>query len=134
MANQANKDKVGNATAEEEKRAIEIETIVETNIATCHLKLLNAKQAIEHADRALTLNASYWKAILRKAEAQILLKNYDSARSLLTSAQALVTEEAWITKIQKEFTRIASLEKKEDAEQRKKFAGIFDRANATDST
>lgn len=117
-------------TAEQEATAIEIETAVEANIAICKIKLQKPSDAIIHADKALELNKTYWKAMIRKGEAHMMLRNYDAAREQYTNALRHTNEEKWKTKIQQDLNKIIALEKQEDKKQRKAFAGIFDRANS----
>jgi len=89
--------------------------------------------ALTHADRALTLNATHWKAMIRRAEAQTMLRNYDSAKEMLEKALQYVKEDSWVLKIKNEQRKIYLLEKEEEKKQRKVFAGVFEKANILDA-
>ena len=112
---------------EQEARSIEIEGVVETNIAMCFVKLAEPRKAIEHADKALSLNKNSWKAYLRKGEAQILMMNSDGAKASLDSAWSNAPDAAAQTMITKERKKLSSLEKEETKKQKAAWAGIFNK-------
>jgi tetratricopeptide (TPR) repeat protein len=60
-----------------ETEAIELERICEQNIAICHLKLGNGKEALDHSGKAIALNTNAGKAHHLKAQALVLLKRYE---------------------------------------------------------
>jgi tetratricopeptide (TPR) repeat protein len=60
-----------------ENEASELERLCEQNIATCYIKLNSGAEALEHANKALSLNPSAAKSLLRKGQALMLLSNYE---------------------------------------------------------
>lgn len=123
------KSKSESITPEQEKKSIDIETIVETNVATCYLKLENPRKALEHSDLAISLSSDYYKAYIRRAEARVQLRNYDEAMNDFNTALSHTHDETWIKKINSQKRELSSLIKKEENKQKKAFAGIFERAN-----
>lgn len=123
-------------TPEEEAKAVELESTALVNAATCHLKLENPRGALEQATKALELSSDNWKAWLRKGEAQSSLKDFDRARKSLENAleHAVRTNvpEGSQAAIKKEMKQLAIREKQDIQRQKKAFAGLFERANATE--
>ena len=67
-----------------DQRAVELERLSELNIAACYLKLERGKEALEHSNKAIELDATVGKAFLRKGQALLLLKNYDGCQTKLS--------------------------------------------------
>ncbi|KAJ1431003.1 hypothetical protein B484DRAFT_418587 [Ochromonadaceae sp. CCMP2298] len=111
-------------TPEQDAACNELEVILKTNIATCCLRLDNPQKALIAAKEALDINPSYWKGLLRKAEALLCLKDLDRAAQALTEAAAIAPEEAFIA-IKGLKERLAKQRKVEVAQQRKAFGNIF---------
>ncbi|KAJ9557768.1 hypothetical protein OSB04_012382 [Centaurea solstitialis] len=59
--------------------SIEIRSICHNNRATCFFKLGKYEDSIKECTKALELNPTYMKPMLRKAEAHEKLENYDEA-------------------------------------------------------
>lgn len=112
-------------TPEQEKCAIELETIVLTNMATCFLKLEDPTSAKMRADEALKLKSDHWKAFLRKAEAEIMLKDSEGAAASLAQSSRYVTEESGRIAIKEIEKKLAALRKKELNQEKLAFGGIF---------
>jgi tetratricopeptide (TPR) repeat protein len=120
-------------TAEQEEFLKEFECIIKTNIATCHIKLKNALKALDSVREALAINPKAWKAMLRQAEATLLLHNAEKALKILNEAaqNAPADDEPAQTAINKMKEKANLALKKEEAQQKKSFNNIFDRARAT---
>ena len=80
-------------TEAEEVEAVNIDSITYTNLATCFLKLGNSQKALDNANEACSVKPIYWKAFLRKAEAQLLFGDVDRALSTLATAESLLASE-----------------------------------------
>lgn len=113
--------------AAQEKQSLGLEQVAEQNIATCFIKLEDGRNALIHADKAISLDASSWKAHLRKAEAMMLLRNLDAAQESLDNALAKALEPTHKTAIETAKKRLTALMKRENELQKKAFAGIFGR-------
>lgn len=70
--------------ASEIPTATELRSICHSNRATCFFKLGKYEDSIKECKRALDLNPSYMKALLRRAEAHEKLEHYDEAVSDMT--------------------------------------------------
>jgi tetratricopeptide (TPR) repeat protein len=113
-----------------DESAKELEKILYQNIATCYLKLNKPNDAISNCNKALQIDANSWKALLRKGQANIALNDYERARELLDKAISECDNDASaIATIQREFTNIENLNRKYDAQERKKYASMFSKAN-----
>nr|XP_043624117.1 tetratricopeptide repeat protein 1 [Erigeron canadensis] len=69
--------------APEMSASAEIRSICHNNRATCFFKLGKYEDSVKECTRALELNATYMKPLLRKAEAHEKLENYDDAIAVL---------------------------------------------------
>lgn len=116
-------------TPEEEAKATDLECTAAVNAAFCFLKLDKPREALDSANKALQINSSHWKALLRKGEAQSLLKDFDKARTTLNAAMTNTSDVQAHAAISKELKLVSSREKEEDQKQKKAFAGLFARAN-----
>ena len=112
-------------TPEQDAQSGELEAVVVTNMATCYLKLGEPRKAIEYAEKALVLSPAAWKAFLRIAEAYVLLRNCDHARTALTQALAGAPDAAARTAVAKVREAIVAAEKAEDVKQKAVFKNIF---------
>ncbi|XP_024960280.1 tetratricopeptide repeat protein 1 [Cynara cardunculus var. scolymus] len=65
--------------APEMSSSSEIRSICHNNRATCFCKLGNYEDTIKECTKALEINPTYMKALLRRGEAHEKLKNYDEA-------------------------------------------------------
>lgn len=65
--------------APEMSSSSEIRSICHNNQATCFFKLGNYEDTIKECTKALELNPTYMKALLRRGEAHEKLQNYDEA-------------------------------------------------------
>ncbi|XP_071742152.1 uncharacterized protein [Rutidosis leptorrhynchoides] len=65
--------------APETSSSAEIRSICHNNRATCFFKLGKYEDSIKECTKALELNSTYMKPLLRKAEAHEKLENYDEA-------------------------------------------------------
>lgn len=79
-------------TEEEDATAIDLESVVNVNIAICYLKLDQPFKVIDHCNAAIALKPSNWKAYLRKGEALTLTGDYDKALNTLSHAKDLLNE------------------------------------------
>ncbi|TYJ37440.1 hypothetical protein E1A91_A05G376000v1 [Gossypium mustelinum] len=59
--------------------ATEIRSICHSNRAVCFLKLVNYEETIKECNKALELNASYMKALVRRGEAHEKLEHFEEA-------------------------------------------------------
>lgn len=118
------------ATPDELERASTLESVVHCNIALCHLKLNDPRAALDSSNKSLALCPTNWKAMLRKAEALLVLQDSEKARKAITEAARMTTEETALVAIRSVESRLLTLEKRESDRQKKAYAGIFDKANA----
>ncbi|PWA95022.1 Tetratricopeptide-like helical [Artemisia annua] len=65
--------------APEMSASAEIRAICHNNRATCFFKLEKYEDSVKECTKALELNPTYMKPLLRKAEAHEKLENYDDA-------------------------------------------------------
>lgn len=117
----------------DEQRAMEIEVIALTNIATCYLKLGEPRKTLEFCTKALTSNPNAWKAVLRKSEAQTMLGNYDMSRITLAEALKIAPDAASKSAIKFEKDKMNAAEKDatklSNSKQKKAFAKMFENEN-----
>lgn len=109
----------------------ELEAVIKTNIATCHLKLNDAIKALEVIREVLAVNPTAWKAQLRQAEAQMMLHNPEKALKILDEASKNAPDEAAQTAIIKLREKATKTIKQEEAKQKKSFSNLFERARAS---
>ncbi|PWA67777.1 acetyltransferase A, auxiliary subunit [Artemisia annua] len=69
--------------APEMSSSAEIRAICHNNRATCFFKLEKYEDSVKECTKALELNPTYMKPLLRKAEAHEKLENYDDAITVL---------------------------------------------------
>ncbi|PWA95021.1 Tetratricopeptide-like helical [Artemisia annua] len=69
--------------APEMSASAEIRAICHNNRATCFFKLEKYEDSVKECTKALELNPTYMKPLLRKAEAHEKLENYDDAITAL---------------------------------------------------
>lgn len=115
-------------TPEQDAAIIELEVVVKTNIATCHIKMEKPVQALEAIREALALNPKAWKSLLRKAEAVLLLHDPEKAITILAEASENAPDEVAHTAIAKLKEKAAKMIKQQEAKQRKAFGNIFEKA------
>lgn len=113
-------------TPEVEKDVSNLEVVLKTNIATCYIKTSNGIKALEVIREALAIRPTAWKSLMRKAEATILIGDYDKANTILDEASANGPDESGIVAINAVRERALKLSKKADAKQKKAFGKIFD--------
>lgn len=65
---------------EDDEKAMALETVAYTNIATCYLKLDNPRKAMEFCSKASVSNPIAWKPYLRKSEAHAMMGNFDASK------------------------------------------------------
>lgn len=122
--------------AADESRAVELETVALTNIAMCYLKMEEPRKAIEFCQKAITGNPTAWKALLRKAEAQAMMGNYEVARKTLDDALKISPDAASRSAIIKEKERQIAAERAANAaqngKQKKAFSKMFDGLESSD--
>lgn len=75
--------------APEMSSSAEIRAICHNNRATCFFKLEKYEDSVKECTKALELNPTYMKPLLRKAEAHEKLENYDDAIAVLKKIQEL---------------------------------------------
>jgi tetratricopeptide (TPR) repeat protein len=118
-------------TAEQESFITELEVVMKTNIATCHIKLNDAVKALEVIREALAVNPTAWKTQLRQAEATMMLHHPEKALKILDDAAKNAPDEAAQTAIAKLREKATKTIKQEEAKQRKAFSNIFEKARET---
>ena len=118
---------VAPVSADQDRRAGELETVVLTNIATCYLKLKDPRKAMEYADKTLAINQSSWKALLRKAEAHIQLNNFENAKMVLLESLSFAPDSVAKSAIAKVREALVAAEKVANEKQKELFkkANIF---------
>ncbi|CAL8263565.1 unnamed protein product [Merluccius merluccius] len=65
---------------EDEQKAKALRLAAHLNLAMCYLKIQEAAQALENCDKALLLDESSEKALFRRGEALVAMKEFDGAR------------------------------------------------------
>ncbi|CAL8376135.1 unnamed protein product [Arctogadus glacialis] len=65
---------------EDELKAKALRLAAHLNLAMCYLKIQEAGQALENCDKALLLDEANEKALFRKGEALVAMKEFDQAR------------------------------------------------------
>ena len=117
-------------SADTESALNELDTVLKTNIATCYIKLNNSEMALQYCKEALVLSPNAWKTLMRKAEAIILMNDFERAISVLDESlrNTQPTDEAARTSIAKVRERAVKLDKQATEKQRKAFGNIFERA------
>ncbi|CAL8358731.1 unnamed protein product [Lota lota] len=65
---------------EDEQKAKALRLAAHLNLAMCYLKIQEAAQALENCDKALLLDESNEKALFRRGEALVAMKEFDRAR------------------------------------------------------
>ena len=113
---------------QQDQASNELEAIACLNIATCYIKLNNPRQALEHANKSISLKPANWKAHLRKGEALVMLGDCDNARTTLDVARSLTTESAAIAAISNENKKLSCKIKEQNQKMKKAFAGIFSKS------
>ncbi|KAM3869918.1 peptidyl-prolyl cis-trans isomerase FKBP4 [Diretmus argenteus] len=68
-------------SGEDEKKAKALQLAAHLNLAMCFLKLQEPTQALENCEKALELDESNEKALFRRGEALLAMKEFDRARS-----------------------------------------------------
>lgn len=71
------------ATENEEATAADLEKVVHQNLAACYIRMENFQKAIFHANKAIALDGTAWKAMLRKGEAFMHIGDLDQAKEAL---------------------------------------------------
>lgn len=66
---------------EDEEKAKVLRLAAYLNLAMCYLKLHEANTALENCDKALELDANNEKALFRRGEALVVMKEFDKARA-----------------------------------------------------
>ncbi|XP_059362855.1 peptidyl-prolyl cis-trans isomerase FKBP4-like [Carassius carassius] len=66
---------------EDEEKAKALRLAVHLNLAMCYLKLQEPNPALENCDKALELDADNEKALFRRGEALVVMKEFDRARA-----------------------------------------------------
>ena len=92
-----------------------------------------SRNALDSCNKALTIDAKSWKALLRKGEAYVYMNSPDEAKSCLLGALSLCGEDATAkTNISKEMVKVEKLFKKIEVKERKMAAAMFGGGNYSD--
>jgi tetratricopeptide (TPR) repeat protein len=133
MAEMAGKKGVEKISEIDDNRAIDLETVALTNIATCYLKLGEPRKALEFSQKALETNNNAWKASLRKSESHTMMLNFVLARAALEEALAIAPDSGSKAAVKKEKDRMIALERattiSDNQKQKKAFAKMFSENN-----
>lgn len=101
-----------------------INSVVYLNIAACELKMNNAANAKDACDAVLLYDATNAKALYRRGQAHVQLKNYDDALVDLQQAHRSMPNNE---NIQKEYKRAKEAWSVYQSEQKNKFKNLFDK-------
>ena len=112
-------------TQSEDDESRELESVLYLNIATCYVKLGKASEAIINVDKSMALNASNWKAYLRKGEALALKRDCDGAISLYHEAGRHTDDPVAKACISSSLRAAAVLDKEQRLKQKQAFSTIF---------
>lgn len=121
----------------------ELDVVLKTNIATCHIKLNNSGGAVEAAKHALRLKPDHWKASLRLAEANLMTNDVDKTMAQLDEttrminrvysdangssnfpANAIETAHTAVARLREKAIKVDKVAQKK---QKKAFGGVFER-------
>lgn len=134
MAMNESKSSGEQISPEQDEAVSDLDVVIKTNIATCHMKLNDPVKSLEVIREALTLNPTAWKSMLRKAEATLMINDPEKAVKILSEATTNAPDEAAHTAIQKLKEKAQKTIKQQEAKQRKAFGNIFEKANALDES
>ena len=132
MAMNESKSSGEQISPEQDQAVSDLDVVLKTNIATCHMKLNDPVKSLEVIREALALNPTAWKSLLRKAEATLMINDPEKAVKILAEASTHAPDEAAETAILKVKERAVKVIKQQEAKQRKAFGNIFEKANALD--
>jgi tetratricopeptide (TPR) repeat protein len=93
------------------------------NLGLCYLKLGDTQRTIKFTTQALTLNPKHGKSLLRRAEAYVDTEDTDKAKQDLEVAASCLPSAA----LQATQRKLTKKIRQQDSQQRRQFAGIFDR-------
>jgi len=116
---------------EVEIAVLALEAAAHSNIAQCHLKLLNAEKTIEHCQEALRINPNLWKVHWREATARsTIMKDHEGAIRCLDKALSCVDgdDETNRANLSKARAKAVTEFEKEEAKAYKKQASVFKQA------
>jgi hypothetical protein len=117
-------------SAERAAELNELEGVLHTNIAMCHLKQNHGFAAIESANMALRFAPHSWKAQLRKAEGKLMVKDYEDCLEVLAAIQCPDAYVHSLVQKLKEQCRVGM--QQEAARQKKTFANMFSKMSVAD--
>jgi tetratricopeptide (TPR) repeat protein len=107
----------------------DLECALKTNIATCFVKLGKGFDAIAAANDALLVKPTYWKAMLRKAEGKLVIKDYEACLKVLEEVESVAPDESAAPTIKKIRADCQKGIQAENAKQKKAFANVFSKLN-----
>lgn len=111
-----------------ESAVIELEVTIKTNICNCFIKLNNPMEALQTIRGALCLNPTAWKSIVRKAEATMLIDDFEKAVGILEEATKYAPDEIALQQIAHVKDKFVKQNKLSLAKQRKAFGKIFEKS------
>lgn len=118
------------ALSEEVNAALqELDATLKTNVSVCLLKMNKPAEALQYAKEALLLKPSSWKAMLRKGEALLGLRQLENAMKALDEALATNPDPGNRISIMAVKNKVAEAMKSEERGQKKAFKNLFERAN-----
>ena len=134
MAMNESKGSEEQISPEQDAAVGELDVVIKTNIATCHMKLNDPVKSLEVIREALSINPNAWKTLMRKSEATLMINDPEKAVKILTEASTHAPDEAAQTAILKVKEKAQKVIKQQEAKQRKAFGNIFEKANALDES
>ncbi|KAL6056076.1 peptidyl-prolyl cis-trans isomerase cpr6 [Balamuthia mandrillaris] len=115
---------------EEREQVTSLLVAVHCNMAVCHLELKMAERAVEDCNNALKIDNKCTKALFRKGQAYLQLRDTDRAKEALQNASQLAPKDSAILR---ELRKVREMEQTQKDKQKKAFAGLFDRMNKEES-
>ncbi|KAL6044980.1 40 kDa peptidyl-prolyl cis-trans isomerase [Balamuthia mandrillaris] len=115
---------------EEREQVNNLLVAVHCNMAVCHLELKMAERAVEDCNNALNIDSKCTKALFRKGQAYLQLRDTDRAKEALQNASQLAPKDSAILR---ELRKVREMEQTQKDKQKKAFAGLFDRMNKEES-
>lgn len=120
-------------SVEQDAIVLDLDIVIKTNIATCHIKDNNPVKALDAIREALIMNPTAWKSLLRKAEATLMINDAEKSVKILEEASSNAPDESAQAAILKVKEKALKSIKQQEAKQRKAFGNIFEKANALDA-
>jgi pentatricopeptide repeat protein len=94
------------------------------NMAACHIKNGNWEKAVKACDKVLEKQPNNAKALFRRGQSNLALKNLDKAETDLRKAIQIEPNDVGI---RNELAKIKKIRDEYDAKQKREFAGMFDK-------